>query len=265
MVELRNELSSKGDLKISGSGSSGGGDFNCVRISGSGKVTGNIRCVDFSTSGSSRVDGSLETETFKTSGSSRIEGDIIANEVRTSGSANVHGDVTTEEFQCSGSSNIDGNLQAKELSASGSIKVGNNVSGDRMKFSGSFEFGGNCEAEEFQSSGHFHIKGLLNAETMDINLGSHCKVQEIGGNKVNIYSRNPGLNLLGFLGLKFTTGKLTCNTIEADEVDIAFVEADLVRGNNIVIREGCNIQKVEYSGNYRTEGNAKVVEAIKVD
>lgn len=265
MAEFREGLNTKGDLKISGSGSSGGGEFNNVRISGSGKVDGNVRCIDFSTSGSCKIQGNLEAETIKTSGSANIGGNVKANEIRTSGSIHVQGDATADEFKCSGSSNVDGNLQGKEISISGSIKVGNNVSGDKMKFSGSFEFGGNCEAEEFESAGHFNIKGLLNAEIMDINLGSHCRVQEIGGNKVNIYSRNTGLSLLSLFGIKFNSGKLSCNTIEADEIDIAFVEADLVRGNNILIREGSNIKRVEYSGSFNTEGNAKVEEAVKVD
>ena len=42
----------RGDLRIDGSGSASGGAYNTVRINGSGKVTGDITCVEIIINGS---------------------------------------------------------------------------------------------------------------------------------------------------------------------------------------------------------------------
>ena len=61
------------DMKVSGSGSIPGGEYENVRISGSGKCHGNIKCISFHASGSAHCAGSVEcTEEFHVSGSGHI-------------------------------------------------------------------------------------------------------------------------------------------------------------------------------------------------
>ncbi len=50
----------RGDIKINGSGSAGGGAYNSVVIKGSGRIGGDLKCNIFNISGTGTVEGSLK-------------------------------------------------------------------------------------------------------------------------------------------------------------------------------------------------------------
>src|SRR5659263_618298 len=85
-----------GSLIISGSGSAGGGVYDAVKISGSGKITGNVECNEFHISGSGKIVVNVKASSFKTSGSSRINGDLKAETIKISGSLDIAGDVKSK-------------------------------------------------------------------------------------------------------------------------------------------------------------------------
>ena len=222
-----------GDIKISGSGTAGGGKYNDVSISGSGKINGDLECKDFKTSGSSKVIGNLKAETIKISGSARIEGNVEAEEMKVSGSSHVVGDVKSQSIKINGSTHIEGNLYGEEIIIAGSAHIEKN-----------------CEAESFKASGNFKIQGLLNAGEINIRIGGNCNVQEIGGEHIEIRV-NPIDNSLfkKVIDKMFNSkGELTTELIEGDEIYLQNTNAKIVRGNNITIGEGCNIGLIEYSG-----------------
>jgi cytoskeletal protein CcmA (bactofilin family) len=55
----------RGDIRINGSGSAGGGTYNSVVIKGSGRIGGDLKCKIFNIGGTGTVEGSLETEDGK--------------------------------------------------------------------------------------------------------------------------------------------------------------------------------------------------------
>jgi hypothetical protein len=57
---------------------------------------------------------------------------------------------------------------------------------------------------------------------------------------------------------------LEVETIEGEEIDIEGTKADLVRGRNVVIGSGCEIERVEYSGTLTVDKTAKVEEQVKI-
>lgn len=222
-----------GDIKISGSGSAGGGKYNDVSISGSGKITGDLECIDFKTSGSSKVVGNLKAETIKISGSARIEGNLEVGEMKVSGSSHVVGEVKSQSVRISGSSHIDGSLYGEEVSISGSVNIGKN-----------------CEAENFKASGSFKIQGLLNAGEVNINLSGKSSVKEIGGEHIEVrVSAVDNFFFKKVIDKMFNSrGELNTELIEGDEIYLENTNAKIVRGKHITIAEGCNIGLVEYSG-----------------
>lgn len=227
------EKNNGNDIRISGSGTAGGGVYNEVIISGSGKINGNLECVDFKTSGSSKVIGDLKAGTIKISGSARIEGNVEAEEMKVSGSAHVIGQVKCQSIKINGSTHIGGNLYAEEVTIAGSAHIDKN-----------------CEAECFKASGSFKIDGLLNAGEVNIRIGGNCNVQEIGGEHIEI--RVSPLDNSFFkkvIDRMFNSkGELTTTLIEGDEIYLQNTNAKIVRGNHITIGEGCSIGLVEYSG-----------------
>ena len=72
----------KGDIKISGSGSAGGGFYDEVKISGSGKITGDLDCNLLKISGSGKIDGNIKAKDIYTSGSFKSIGNVKCNEFK---------------------------------------------------------------------------------------------------------------------------------------------------------------------------------------
>ncbi len=249
------------DMKVSGSGSIPGGEYENVRISGSGKCHGDIKCVSFHASGSSRCTGNVEcTEGFHISGSGHVEGDVEAG-----------------SFHCSGSAHIDGSAEAvTEFKASGSCHVGKScISHGKLHASGSLSVDGEIEAESVRISGVLHCKGLLNAEEIEMKLGrrNSSRVGAIGGSRIVVEYGLEGGGGFYLFGLRFGRaaegGKHVIlrvdESIEGDDMTLEGVEAPLVVGTNVRIGDGCRIGTVRYSGVLEVSENATVENREKVE
>jgi cytoskeletal protein CcmA (bactofilin family) len=255
----------RGSLNISGSGSVGGGLYDEVKISGSGKITGNVECSEFHISGSGKVEGNVNAKEFKTSGSSRINGSLEAKEIKISGSSHIEGDTKCEIMKVSGSAHIERSLSGGEISISGSTRIGENIRGEQVKIYGGIDIKGDCESEEFIARGSFQIGGLLNAGNIDIGIGGFCSAREIGGEKIEVRE-------LGSTGIwnklisMFTNHSVGLKTelIEGDDLYLEFTTAKVVRGNNITIGKGCNIETVEYKEKLDIIDGGRVVNEVKV-
>lgn len=239
------------DLIISGSGRASGGKFKKVSISGSGEITSDVECEKLSISGSGHLQGRLSASRASISGSGKIDGDVDCK----------------DEFKISGWANLDGNLKCGELKVSGDSHLGGSVDAEEVHISGSTKINGDCNAEKFFTSGGFNIGGLLNAGTIELQLhpwGS--RVRDIGGEKISVF-----ITPIGFIGnvfkAIFSAGHkyiLQTGTIEGDDISLCKTKADVVRGANIKIGEGCEIGLVEYTGTYEKAADAVVREEKKI-
>lgn len=237
------------DLRIDGSGASGGGTYNRVKINGSGKITGDVTCSEFKINGTGEAIGKVETGRFVINGSGHVVGDLKAEDAKISGSASLGGSVTGGSIKISGSCDIKNGLDMHQIKIEGSMKAGSD-----------------CSAEEFYSNGVFEIGGLLNADEIDVQLYWHkSRAREIGGGRINV---RPGVGGGSILRSLFSFGmsnpQLEADTIEGDEISLENTKAKVVRGNNITIGPGCEIGLVEYKGQYQRNGDAKVGSEQKV-
>ena len=235
----------KDNRSYAGSTEIAGGDYGRLKFSGSGKITGDITCL-----------------ALKTSGSLQAEGDIHSSgEVRSSGSMRCKGNLAGEEIKASGSIQVGGNLEGNHVDVSGSLKVGGGVKVQTAKISGSFSTGQDCEADRFRSSGKLNIEGLLSADEIIIHLGhpSTSQVGNIGGETITV-TRSGFVGALQDIGLKGLGSRLITDTIEGDVVRLENVKAKMVRGRDVVIGNGCEIDCVEYMGQCEVSENAAVKE-----
>ena len=258
------------DQKISGSGTVIGGEYNKISISGSGKYTGDIVCREFHASGSAKGDGSITaSEEIHCSGSLKGTGDLKSGDIRVSGSAKMDGNVTgTEEIKVSGS------LTGKEIKG-GSVKVSgsvscNSLSGTEVKISGGIRVEKDLEADHAIISGSGYIHGLLNAEVVEIgdsdglviSFGSDAgtlRIGAIGGSSIHISKKGAhGLFFRKTAQNESSRCFVYTDTIEGDEIELDGVQADCVRGHNIIIHRNCRIGQVEYSGTLEVEDGAEV-------
>ncbi len=84
-------------LRITGTGSSMGGAFSVVRITGEGAVNGSLQCARMTVIGQTAIDGNIHSQIVK------VQGDL-----------SVTGDCTAETFQARGAIHIGGLLNAGE-------------------------------------------------------------------------------------------------------------------------------------------------------
>ena len=238
------------DAHISGSGRISSGEYNEVHISGSGQWNGPVRCQSFHVSGSCRGEGPLTVlEDLHCAGSLRSKGTVDAKEISVSGSARIEGNVAGRE----------------EVHISGSLRC-NTLYGGDISISGGLNTQGDVEADRFRMAGGGEIKGLLNAEEIDISIGfqvGSLKIGQIGGSEIRVRRTGGGL-LSKLFAPKSSNAAVVTSTIEGDEIDLTSVAADVVRGKDIIIRGGCRIGKVEYSGDLTILDGAEVGEQVKV-
>lgn len=278
-------MSEERNTSISGKGVIGGGDYGEIHISGFGKITGEITCKCLHVSGSAQLEEGLQCqEEIRISGSFQSSGNMKAGELHVSGSCHCGGDLTVEgELHTSGSLFCHGQMQAEDARASGSLKVGGDMAVEQAKISGSLNVGkslkgetiqnsgrlevaGDCEAEDFQSSGLTRIGGLLNAEQIEIELHSTSvsKIGSIGGENITVSFRTGGSSLFEKLFSKgYANAYLETESIEGDMVSLSHVHAQVVRGREITIGEGCVIGRVEYSDTLSLDPSAQVGEQVK--
>ncbi|MCR8641114.1 polymer-forming cytoskeletal protein [Paenibacillus sp. N1-5-1-14] len=232
------------NLIINGSGTSGGGDFQKVKISGSGKVSGNVECLDFHCSGSGVVYGDVKAGYMNASGSVGVEGNLITEELKVSGSARVDGDAFMKEASVSGYMKVKGQLTANEISINGAIEVKDDVSVD-----------------EFNVKGGFRIAGQLHAKKIDIQLYGDGHVKSINADQIEV-RRNMlgGLSVMKMIKTHFQSlhNELHVDVIEGENITLEYTTAKVVRGKNVTIGAGCKIDLVEYTGRYEMHGDAKV-------
>lgn len=265
------------NLFISGVYSNNGGVYGDVNISGSGKLRGSTECKSFKTSGASSVEGELKCESFSCSGATKILGGVLCTGImKTSGAISVENDVTAVELHVSGSGKYGGCVRAEELvSISGAIQARGNVeSGKKVRLSGSARIDGDVIAEEITLSGGFDVTGLINGEKVEIILGrggNQKKAGSVGGSEITVRCKKEDENfgaVLGFLEKLFSSDNdvptFETDVIEGDVINLENTKANVVRGKEINIGDGCEIGRVEFTGKVTYAENARIGEMVEI-
>lgn len=212
-----------GDLRINGQSSSAGGNYNAVIINGEGKIYGDLDCVYLNVNGKCTVNGDVKSDSVKVHGNSLIKGNLRAEKAKIYGTADVNGNLSVNKAEIYGSIDVDGD----------------------------------CNAEFFKIDGTFTIEGLLNAGELELSLYGPSEAREIGGEKITVKKKGK----YDFLGLRYLIGsnkELTADIIEGDDVYLENTRAKVVRGNNIEIGPGCEIELIEYKNSFKQDEKAEV-------
>ncbi|MCM1989717.1 polymer-forming cytoskeletal protein [Oceanirhabdus seepicola] len=235
------------DLKVFGSGDNTGGVYRDISIMGSGDINGDVECRSYRVMGSGDLKGNLKSEIIKINGSGDIDGDVYGIDV-----------------SINGSGDISGNIKCSSLKIAGSSDIGGDVEGTEVGIYGSCDIDGNCECEIFNGKGAFTVGGELIADEVNIEVIRNCEVGSIGAGRVIVR----GAGTEGFKSLAFFRGKgsrkFECDVIEGDEIYLEKTEANTIRGKNIVIGPGCEIESIEYSDQIQIDDDSKVEKIIKL-
>lgn len=227
------------DMNIAGSGQIAPGEYDTIRVSGSGQLGDAVRCENLYTSGA--VSGKTVT---------------CNNELHTAGSCRFLGTVTAGSVAFSGGSHVEGDLMATErISIAGGNYVGGDIRCKQLQIAGKSEVGGDVEAETAKIRGIIYCAGLINAEEVEIEYEETSEVGSIGGSKILIYKRHGSekkkkfrLPLFSRLVKKVADGVVQVKTsVEGDEIALEGVKTPRVSGRVVAIGAGCEIDLVQYS------------------
>ena len=239
------------DMNISGSGTVPAGEYENIKISGSGHMKGSVKCASLYVSGSADAESVVCAGEIRVSGACSFEGDVHSKTIHVSGACNFEGNATVaESFHLSGGVNMDGNLKCGTLDVHGGLRAD-----------------GDIEAETVSVRGNIFSEGLLNAEQIDINTKSGCALGSIGCGKLTAtYTKRKWFaNLINvtYNGRQIR-GVMVEQSIEGDEIDIKYVTCPRVSGRTVKIGEGCEIEVLQYSESCEIDPKAKVVKIEKI-
>ena len=253
-----------GDLKISGSSSLNGGEFDTVSISGSGKINGDVICNTMSISGSGKILGDVKTDIGKVSGSCVIDGNLDCVDFKIAGSTTINRSVKGKEFKVSGSAKVNEISNIEFVKILGSMTCENSINTKNIDIYGSLKVNGDCNSDYVKSRGAFKIEGLLSADNIDIAVTGNNYVKEIGGQNISIKQGDGGMGILRVLLFKgYGRPQLTTEVIEGDNVDIEFTNCNIIGGKIVTIGKGCNVKRVEYTEELIINDDALVEEYEK--
>jgi len=239
------------DLKINGSMEVAGGIFRQVSVNGSATIHGNVDCIEFKTNGFASIKGSLKS----------IEGKV-------NGKTKINGALEADIFKVNGSCTVLGNINIKEFNIYGSVISSEDITSERINVKGEVKASGNCNADEFSSEGIFDIGGLLNSGNISITTYGKCIAKEIEGDKIDV--RKGTTSVISdviksiFLCRDIFSAKLTSDIIEGDDIYLEYTKAKVVRGNDVKIGPGCEIDLVEYTGQFEQSEKATVIESKRI-
>ena len=229
------------DAKIAGTGTITGGTYGNVTIAGAGNVRGDIDCLAFKVGGMADVTGTVKATSVNVGGTGNFNGDIQGGDVVFNGTADVHGRIAADLLRIAGTATIDGAVSAQRVEIRGTAKIG-----------------GDVEAESFDGQGVFSIGGLLNAGDRD-----DQTLRRVGRPRHRRRDHRRATGQAVEPPPFFGERNLTADTIEGDTVYLENTRAKVVRGANVTIGLGCEIDFVEYTGSFT--GSAGVRASRKVE
>ena len=235
-------------MNISGCGSIPAGEYEEITVSGSGKLSGLVKCTSFSSAGFSSGEHIECAEKVKNSGHLKFSGNVKAKNLSTVG-----------DFLCGGDVNV-----SEEISAAGAFDVKGGVTANKLSVSGLAKIGADVETEKISINGSLKCPGLVNAESVDIRFDGKVEIGSLGGSKVviSLNKVKKFFKRLPLLSSAMRNAKIA-TAIEADEIEIDNVSCPRISGRNVVIGDGCVIDLVLYSESIEISPNAKVEKSEK--
>ncbi|MBB6284498.1 polymer-forming cytoskeletal protein [Geobacillus subterraneus] len=224
------------DLVIAGSGHASGGLYNLVKLSGNGKLYGDLDCLEIQVQGNAAIEGSVKANTVHIAGKGHVAGGIECEWMKVSGSVKIGGDVKCQEATVRGRGLVKGSCAAEKVRVHGELDVG-----------------GDCSAERMEVEGHFTVGGLLNADYVEVKLLGPSRAKEMGGETIMVKRQGSSLFKKWFF-----PAELTADVIEGDEIHLEYTTANTVRGNRVTIGPGCRIERVEYREALECDEEAKI-------
>lgn len=177
----------------------------------------------------------------------------------------MRGNVETETMKIFGEADIHGHVTTNDLNLRGAVHIKEHLVGGHIHGYGELKIEKDCEADSISLKGAVTIGKTLNAEKVNLYLHfEDSRIAEIGGEIIRV-TKSKALNVLNFLKrFRYDSAKLVAESIEGDEIYLEYTKAKVVRGKEVTIGPGCEIDIVEYQTSFQQDEKSKVIESKKV-
>ncbi len=223
-----------------------------VRISGSGNLS-DIYSEELHVSGSAHINGFVDSDVISISGSAKVSGDLKCNEeFEVSGSVAIAGDIDGKAIRFSGS--LTGNsLKCKTLDVSGRVKILKDILAEQIEVSGNISSEdinakiqhlsgavrtGNVTGEEIRISGKIEANDVV-CKRFEMEIyGSKSEMKKLKAEAVEIKYGHGRFS--GFFQRNVNIDEINCRR--------AFLQGVIsksIRGDEIIVGEGSEIEYAE--------------------
>ncbi len=208
-------------------------------------------------------------------GSLSMNGDVLAEKIEIKGSATFKQEMETTLLHVIGNCKVYGGIKATDIRNKGVMKVNHGVYTTVLDNLGRAAMG-SLQAIHVQSQGDLVVEKGVRAETFEVE--GKLTIHEKAIVEKNIMISFTGQSVVGHLesqyisicrmknGLQLILGRslLRADTIIGEHIDLEHVEADFVKGHDVIIGPECRIRRVEYSGNLIIHPQAQVYKSSQV-
>ena len=209
--------------------------------------------------------GGGKFEDINISGVYSLKGDIICNKLDVSGVLKNSKNIQCEEFKVSGVLKRSESLQAQSINVSGVATIGKNIKSQKIFGEGYIKVKEEIESEKIDLQGNIICEWLINCEDFYLFTEGESKIGEIGATNIEICGGEKSRNIFNiFIPKRIKNNHAYIKVIEGDNIKLSNCDVDIVRGKNIVIGENCKINKVEYSESIDINELSKVDDINKI-
>lgn len=181
-------------------------------------------------------------------------------DIRISGIGTIFNDITCEKVNLEGVCKVHGNIRCNNISIEGTFNSNGSIeANDKILINGHIKLGENIQSREISINGKLEVNGLLSGDEIHISFIGKNKVKEIGGEVITAIQEKKN-----FINGTIIPNKLISDSIEGDIIVLENTECGTVRGQNITIKSGCKIKKIEYTGEILIDENSKVESVVKL-
>lgn len=222
-----------------------GGIFETINVEGNSLVTSSVEANELIIEQDSvlKVEGKLNVPYLKVYGELVIEGTLETNELVIAQDGYI---VVQDE------------AIIETIDNKGTLDLKRGVKVNDIQNKGAFIGMGPVKAITFHSNGSIRLDEELNAENITITVAEVSNIRYIICKELTVKAERDKLIF------KDEASKLTVREIDAVNASVENVICDLIRADDVTIKEHCSIKVVEYVNDYKFNEASDVLEFAKI-
>ncbi|PKD99610.1 hypothetical protein [Macrococcoides caseolyticum] len=193
-------------------------------------------------------------------GTLTVQGKVNAPFIRVSGTLNIEDTLETEQLTIDKDAEL--RVNRDTISASihnkGRLQTEGGLRSEKFDSTGVVVARGPINSERFRSTGSLQLDNDLTVQAAEIIVSEVSNIRYLNGEEVQVKAERE------MLLFKDEDSRLSVREIDGSVLTLENVIAELVRGDNVTIKNNCTIKTVEYTESYNYDESSDVHEFAKI-